>query len=468
MKRIKFRYIFAAYAVVLSCVCMFLIYPAHDDFDYASPKPGINILRGIMPTKTHWRPFDRLIEYGLGYAPFLFPWVNHILVLSSHLILCASLYVILRKITRRRLYSAIGTLFFCLSPGIIYTVTNTDTVNQSWAALMGAASAFSYFKARDENRERLYSCWLGFAFISALFKENGIAWFLAPVLLYMVYEYAKNGMALSVSLKKNSAFILTGILGTLAYFCIRFMLMGKIALGDSSGRYAVSFSPKLFINIIKHYCQIIGGSISSIDTLAFFLKPRNYAVLAFTGIVSIVFLCFVIAMVYGIFRDERKTFNIIAGLFTCALYISSPYTVMAHVSEATAYEMAFMFALIFGIVLSSSRMSRAFVISCALMFLCMISVCCHKIYILHEWSSEIRSFLCEHKADFRNTPSKIFIYFIEDIPEEGYSVYWYTPGHSFASGQAFLSLWEWKPKFRVKHVSSDADVNYPKSHTQFT
>ena len=109
---------------------------------------------------------------------------------------------------------------------------------------------------------------------------------------------------------------------------------------------------------------------------------------------------------------------------------------------------------------SSCGIRRAFIASSAVMFLCMFSVCCHKVYVLHEWSSGIQDFLHEHKADFRNKPSKIFVYFIKDIPEEGYSVYWYTPGHSVAFGEAFLSLWEWKPEFHSKHLNSEDDIDF--------
>ena len=157
LKKVKFRYVFGIYAAVMSYVCFFLIHPAHDDWSYCAPKPAMDIIAGLMPTKVYWRPFDRLIEYLLGFAPFLFPVINHVLVLSAHFTLCAVLYLLIRKITHRRLFAAAGTLFFCLNTGIVYTITNTDTINQSWAMLAGAASTFYFFKARLEGKDRLYS-----------------------------------------------------------------------------------------------------------------------------------------------------------------------------------------------------------------------------------------------------------------------------------------------------------------------
>lgn len=450
-----------------------MIHPAHDDWGYAAPKSDMNILAELMPKRVFWRPFDRLIECGLGYAPYLFPFLNHGMVLFAHLTLCAALYILLKTITRSKISSFAGTLLFCLNTGIIYTITNSDTINQCWAMLVGGVSVYCFFRARIYDNKKLLLLWIIFACLSTLFKEEGIAWFLAPVFLYMVYEYMKCDTDFCSVFKRHYVFIAAGILGMLSYFAVRFALMGSISLGSAEGRHALNFSPALIFTILKSYCYIFAGSGTSIDTLALFLKPRNFPVLVLTGIISLIFLAFVIRGIIYIFRNERRMFNALAGLLMCAMYISSPYTVMGKTAESQAYEMAFMLGLILGIVLKYCKPSKLMIAASVLMYCSMFSVCCHKIHTMHEWTCEIRNFIAEHASDFRNRPSNVFVYYIEDIPLEGYSVYKYPLGHGLHYGNAFKSLWDWKPQFKIERVNSDIDINFsseslPEYDTIFT
>ncbi len=157
MKSVKFRYLFKIYAAVVAYICTFMIYPAHDDFGYTAPKLGLNLPEQLMSTATFWRPFDRLIEYGLGYAPYLYPYVNHFMVLAGHFLLCLLLYVVLKKLTGDKNYSLIGAFYFCLSPCIVCTVTNLDFINQVWAITTGMAATFFFFRAAYDWQKRISS-----------------------------------------------------------------------------------------------------------------------------------------------------------------------------------------------------------------------------------------------------------------------------------------------------------------------
>ena len=459
MKRLKFRYLFAVYAVVLSCVCMFWIYPAHDDWGYAAPKPGVNILERLMPRKAFWRPFDRLIEYGLGYAPSLWPGFNHVFRLAGHFLLCLFLYAVLKKLTDNKKYSAIGTFFLCLSPSILTTVTNSDYINQVWAMLSGLTSAFFFFKAYKSRKSLYYVLWMLFAFVSVFWKENGIVWFIAPVMLNVTYLFTK-GESLASSARRNFVYILAGLAGMLLYFSARFYLIGGVSLGSADGgkgRYLLNFS---VLHIIRNYSLIIGGAVTSIDSLALFMKPRNIPIIIITGVTSVIFLCFILARIYDIFRNKRRLFWGLVMLFVCAGYISSSYAIVGHNNESTSYEMIFMSGLILGIILSSSRPPKWSNAIIAAMFACMLLSSCHKLYVMHNYTLGVRNFLAEHAGDFRNTPDKAYVYFIDDIPEDGFAVYTYPAGHGLNYGGAFNSLWGWKAAIKIECVSSDADIKF--------
>lgn len=459
MKRVKFSYLFAVYVAVVTYICMFMIYPAHDDWGYTGPHPSASFWTGFIPRPEFWRPFDRLIEYGLGYAPYLFPYANHFVVLTGHFALCLTLYAVLRKLTgNNRFCSITGTLFFCLSPAIVQTVTNSDFINQVWAMTTGLISTFFFFKADISRKKRYYALWLICAFVSVLTKESGIVWFIAPVMLNTTYSFMK-GESLSSVLKRNFVYFLLGIAGMILYFAMRFYLIGGVLLGSTAGKkgqFLLNFSP---LNIMRAYSLIIGGAVTSMDSLAVFLKPRNFPIIIITGITSVIFLCFVLSRLLLIFRTDRRRFFSIVMLFVCAGYISSPYAVMGHNSEATAYEMTFMIGLMLGMILHSGGRSKFRGAILAAMFACMILSSGHKIFVMHEYTLGVHNFLEEHAADFSNTPKKAYVYFIEDIPEYGYATYKYTMGHGLNGGYAFNSVWGWRTKFTINHVSGDVNID---------
>lgn len=452
MRHTKFRYFFSVYAALMFYVCMFVVYPAHDDWWYAAPKPGMNLIAGLMPEVDFWRPFDRIIEYVLGYAPYLFPYANHFLVLTGHLALCATLYILLLHLTKNHTCSFIGAVFSCLSPGIVLTLTNPDFINQVWTMVFGVTAAFFFCKGRR-------IMWFVFAFLSVLTKENGIVWFIAPVMLNIVYMFV-NGEKLLSAIKRNFVYILIGAAGMILYFCVRFYLMGGIVLGGETadkGRYTINLS---LLHIIRNYTLIIGGAVTPLDSLALFLKPRNFPMLILTGTASIVFIVFILAGIAGVFRSNRRIFWGLVLFFVCAGYISSPYAVVGHNSEATAYEMVFMIGLMLGVMLSAysssgSSWSRAIL---AVTLVCMVLSSGHKILTKHEYTLGVHNFLNEHRADFTNTPRKACVYLVEDIEEAGYATYKYPLGHGLGDGSAFNSLWGWKAEITKRRVSSDVDI----------
>ncbi len=116
--------------------------------------------------------------------------------------------------------------------------------------------------------------------------------------------------------------------------------------------------------------------------------------------------------------------------------------------------MVFCFAFILGIIFDNVNITRAGKIIIALMFICMIFVSAHKFSAMHNYTSGVHNYLITHKSDFINTPSKIFVYFIEDIPEEGYASYKYPMGHGLHYGYAFKSLWNWEPEVKINKLKN--------------
>ena len=172
------------------------------------------------------------------------------------------------------------------------------------------------------------------------------------------------------------------------------------------------------------------------------------------------FLCCLLVRIYDIFRNKRRVFYGIVMLFVCVGYISSPYAVIDHASESTIYEMAFMAGLMLGIIFSSSRRPSCSGAVMAAMFACMLLSSAHKLYVMHDYTLGVHNFLEEHAGDFRNTPDKVYVYYIADVPLEGFSVYKAPLGYGLSQGLAFNSLWGWKADMRLEEVKSEADIDF--------
>ncbi len=461
MKNFKFRWIFLIYAMFLTFSVIYFIYPVCDDLYYAQPQPGKTLSQVFMPGQIMWRPFDRLVEYILGYFPSLFPNLNHVIDLTGHFISCAVLYFLLKNFVRDKKSILIGCLLFWLSPAIVHTVTNSDFFNQCLAFTAGILSGVLFFKAKLTNKKIYFTLWMISAFLSTLFKENGIVWFVMPVVFYVVYDYVILNKKFFDAIKGNIFYIILGLLVALLYFAIRFALLGKIALGNSIGVEGSAYSVNLTMkNILKNYTSIIGGSITAIDNLALFLKPRNWTILIISGVISVIFLVLLLTGLIKIFRNSKKLFVSIILIFFCAMLIVVPYVIMGHVREANGYEFAYIFAFISSLILSKIKWNYKILLIIVSFLVCMIFVDCHKFITLSRYGFEIEEFIQEHSKYFKNKPSKVFVYSIQDVSEEGFSIYSHSIQHGSSWGLAFKKIWGWDTEIVVKQIKNYSEINF--------
>ena len=471
MKNIRFRWVFLLYAIILS-VCVFATLPTMDDFsDGAAPCNNDGTWSRLLPNQYFWRPIEKLIGYGLGETPCLFPWLNFGIVLTGHFLLCLFLYKVLKKLTYDSKSIWLGIFFFFFSPGIIATVAQVDGISSCWALVMGATATISFFRAKFGGKYKI-GYYIGYflsAMISVLFKENGIVWFLSPIFLYITYAYANDDKKLLFLIRKELSLIGVGILGMMLYFTLRFSFMGEIALGSPSGTYSFSLNP---INVMRNYCTMLVGAWTAIDPLAFFLKPRNLILFCGSICLTLPFFTLVFSAIWQL-RQNRKTLVELSCLLVCVFYIASPFAIMGHVAEMSAYQMVFSGALFFGILFSNYRWRSWTSIVMIVFLVCMIFVSGHKLLVMRNFSHDVGFFLETSKEKFRNIPKRVFVYCVDDVSKE-YSVYKQPVGYGAWDGFAFRSQWGWlNPEyFQVEYVESKDEIkftpeDYPECDTVF-
>ena len=383
-----------------------------------------------------WRPFEGLLGYFLGENPFLFPYLNQGLVVIGHLLLMVLLYNGLKRYTGNNNAALGATAIFALSPATVGTTSQMDAINQCWALLCGVIATKMFIKGNYYGKKKYIMFYLFFAMCAVLFKENGICWFLVPVFLCIINDYISGENRIWHLLKGYREKIVLGIVGSIAYFVIRFSLQGSISLGGG-GRYAVQVS---VIDIIKNNIIIFGSSMTTIDSLAVFMKPHSWGIIVITTIVTILSWKYLIEAIIK-FKREYNLMTIIL-LFLVAIYINLPLTIMPHVSEMSAYQSVFVFAFFVGIVWKYIRINKWSKFTLGMLLICMLSVSTHKFMITQAYAENVRIGKQQYQDCFINMPRNVLIFYVEDVPLE-YSTYMQPLGHGLEQGRAFRSDWNW-------------------------
>ncbi len=157
--------------------------PTFDDWTYlAKPQVGDFDLSLLLPYKNYWRPFDGLLGYIAGRNLALFPTLNHVLILTAHLLNTLLLMGLARRIHLNRLATNIALLVFYFSPAMLGTVLDIDSMNQAYALLWGLLALYIATGHTAHRRIGMASALL----LSVLCKENGLCFILIiPLFLHV-------------------------------------------------------------------------------------------------------------------------------------------------------------------------------------------------------------------------------------------------------------------------------------------
>lgn len=431
-----------------------LITPMADDWRCAAaPYHNDGTWYRVLPFtigNPFWRPFEGFLAYFLGEYPFLFPYLNQAIVTIGHSILVILLYICLEKYTQNRKGTLIGAAIFALSPATVGTTSQIDGINQCWTLLCGVISSLFFIKGNYNNDLKYIVLFLIMAMVATLFKENGICWFFAPVFLCMINDYANGKGNFIDIIRQYSGKIMLGFGGSIAYFVARFALQGSISLGGS-GRYAVHPS---IIDIIKNNIIILGSSFTTVDSLALFLKPRSWIIVAITGIITLCFWRYLLKAAIELKKDNNWLALVLPLLVVA--FINMPLTVMPHVSEMSAYQSVFAFAFLVGVLWKYMPINKWSKLSLAILLICMLAVSTHKFVVMQAYAESVKIGKQQYQEYFVNIPEKVLIFYVVDVPLE-YSTYMQPLGHGLEQGRAFRSEWNWLD------VDKNAKIIYCKS-----
>ncbi|KAA6348780.1 hypothetical protein EZS27_003758 [termite gut metagenome] len=454
MKKLTFLFIF----IFVTAITLFL-WPTSDDWSTMLPCYDFN-LSALLPTVVFWRPFEYLFSIFLGFIPWSYPYLNHILVVIAHFFIAYILYWMCKKFEFNKKIAIGVVLFFLFSSGATGTVLSVDSLNQAYSTLWGLLSFVVLLKCKKFLK---YLFWVLFCFIAALCKESGIVWFCAsPMLFFALRINTIESVFKKSELISFSRNLGLGLLFVVLYFIIRLSLQPEgVELGATEGRYHLSFS----LSIIRNIAVLFGGAMTSIDSIALFLSPRNYLLLFLTVVLNIPLLLCILFYAKQLIHDGKKTGQVIL-LVIIAVVVSSPHLVMKKAGEMHVYPTLFIVSLVFGILFNtysySTEKRKSLGKICVVLFF--ISVI---ITDTHKWLSVYHYGMSSYnlsKEIFQHTPlpppDKALLINVK-YDEPGYSIFHQSPYYAIGKGEAVKYFYNFKyPKVINRINIKDGDENF--------
>ena len=442
----------------------FWVLPALDDWGSGIPiTPFTWDL--LWPTDSRWLPLAhlfRVAEFALPYPGFL-----HAMNALAHLTAIGLVGLLARQCGGSRRSALLAALACAIAPAVGTAIWSMDSENHVWSNVFGLMSALVLLLGRS-NRWRSYVGWLVFAMLSVLWNEGGIAWFAAaPFMKAFAMMSRRSGGERSEAPVSNQdrshakqvylrcgLELALGLVGVSIYFALRFLLLGKVALGTPGARYGIGFNP---IAIAKQAAMILGTAASTVDTLALLsLRPRFWwALLSFAMGLPLLFI---------IGRRAKQDWSVHHWLLAAlaSLAVVAPFSVMGHVSEMYAQRPAAVLAiLLIGAnwrrerTVPSRRWGQAAVALAALA--CVIGNG-HKLRAMvrvGETSVAMGRIIADTVGP--DVPASLCVVCEQPVGKVGYSVYEGPPGFASWCGLAARMQWGWDRQVAFHIVSTVAE-----------
>ena len=254
-----------------ACVC----YPVVDDWTYLTVPNFDGFMKAdyLLPRGNQWRPFDAIFGYLLALRPTLFPWMNHVVIVVGHVVNTLLVYSIGQQLGFKSLARYISTLVFYLSPAMVATVLNTDSINQVYSQLWGLTGLLICLRMHGRRK---YVLWGITLLLATLSKENGIMW--AWVTPLVVAGGRNERQAI-----RNG--FLWGTVVAFLYLTVRFAWSTEVIHTDSA------YVNDGLLQHVRGLMMLIGYTFVPLDYVSIVHAPsRNGWLIAITLLLSIPFL----------------------------------------------------------------------------------------------------------------------------------------------------------------------------------
>jgi len=439
---------------ILFALISIFIRPSGDDWE-TGPLPDFQWAK-LLPNTRFWRPFEEIYRVLIGNVPWVYPWLNHLLVALAHVLTAYCLYQLCDCFKINKPVKTGVILYFLFSPFAMGTAMTVDAWTQAYAAFWGILSVLVYFRNTGIKK---YLFRLGCCVIAVFTKESGIVWFVVtPLFFYVLQIDTFSSIFKKENINKIALPVIVGVVFAIIYVVLRKLLLPTgigIGVDNPYDRYHVSIlSMRLFRNIL----MIIGGCFTSFDSVALFYYPRNWLLAGITIILNVPFLLLTGSLFVKAFSDKQRIGKIIV-LIIILFIVSSPHLIV-QVGEMHVYPSLVISAIILGILYSGIKYSpKIYMILAAFIISALISN-------IHKWIGAYTGgqvgygIALDIKEKTTVEPNKVLLICVW-YDEQQYSSFGIPAYAAFNLGRSAESLYKYQyPKSFKKFIIKDGDESF--------
>ena len=304
----------AVWLIVLTipvvCYGITLLMPTFDDFTYFTAPYPKSLSERLIPFGSYWRPFDALFGYFIERHVGLFPLANHLCVFAGHIGNTFLLYRLLERLKVGPLARNFGLLYFYMAPGVLGTVLDIDSLNQTYSLLFDLMGLLCFVSL--EGRWRLVG-WIACTYMATLFKENGIMWFVIMPLLASMF--------LHCSKKTIFRFVAVGMCCALLYVAVR------LSFPVNHSPFNHEYIETTFVAKLKDLFAFIGLTFLPLDYVAL-VHDRNYLWAACSAVFTLSFFGYVSVKNHRTLFGKTGLLLLLCMLIAAAPHLATVFTAM--------------------------------------------------------------------------------------------------------------------------------------------
>lgn len=428
----------------------FWVFPSLDNWTWGRPMTQVSW--DILRPRLFWRPFEMFNFALIGALPFLYPWYLHLLAVLGHGASGLAVHHLVRRAGADPRAAAWATTLFLVSPAVGASVWNILGVTQTWSTALGLASVWAYVAFREG---RAGASWIGLAALSSIWKESGLAFFLAAPILGEWVRVSENrgSVAADSPPRRVGAGMMTGVASLAVYGLLRWVLRPSAPLGLPTGRYSVHADPLLWS---RNLLMLLGVSLTSVDTVAVFGSPWRPLWAITSLLAGLPLMGMVVVGVMRVWSLKRWS---LAALSILA--VSSVYLPMGHVSEKYAHPFVAVLAILLagGAATASHGLPRQSLgAALGLFLLSAAAVDAHKLTEMirtGRGSQEVAARIVSQTVGA--PPFKVCLVTVGRENAHIYSIFQGEPGPASGWGLSVLPHWNWRFPWSVMRVDRRED-----------
>lgn len=418
--------------IIIYCL-VYSISPLGDDWYYAtSPNPDFQ-LSELLPGQNFWRPFDVLFGAFIGLFPKLFPMFNRAVVVLAHVLNAALLDGITKKMEIKPTWRKFAVCFFLFSSAAWAVTISPDALNQAYSVLFGLLAIYLHLK----NEDYQYLLW---CLIALLWKESGVSWFFViPVFDAFFYGKTWNGLRKNAKLVKRlvkQTLLSFGVV--IAYFSVRFILYGGIALGSSSGTYKLDI---FSFTTIKNAFLLFGSAGTGVDSIALLGHDRSLLLVGITIICSLVFIVPWLFSVAHLIAKRKQVFSILC-IILCSIGLALPLMILGKAGEMHAYPVLCGVTILYSFCLDRSNACiKKHLIPIICIFLAFTISSAHKLIAVYDYSNRTQQLTKSIQVVYDDPSGSVLFVSVNDF--DGYSVFSQSALFGTSRGLSMRPYWGW-------------------------